>query len=871
MNLHILKFITVISLFINFLIASEACFGQKDTKSKDNKSKSDTAKVVVVKKKKSFDDSLKTSKKFSGLFKIYQDSVNGGLLMAIKKDQIDKEYIYFSYSENGFVSGGTTRGMFRDNKVFTIKKYFNRLEFITVNTHYYFDTTNAISKSAEANISNSVLFTRKILDTDKEKGEYLINADDIFLSEYLQRLKPQAPKGLPADAFFSLGSLSKEKSKILKIRNYEQNTDVLVDYVFENAHPSVGGGAEVADERNVSITIQHSLIEIPKNNYKPRFDDARIGYFITQQNDMTSPSATPFHDFIQRWQLEKRDSLAEISEPKVPITWWIENTTPKEYRETIKKATLAWNEAFEVAGFKNAMQVFVQPDTAKWDAGDIKYNVMRWTSSPNPIFGGYGPSFVNPKTGQILGADIMLEYVFVTNRMRAEKFFDPENTNHNPSEFFNELHAAGFCALGEYLQQQNMFGSLALQSAGIEIEKDTFMKQAMYYLVLHELGHTLGLNHNMKASQLHLPSEINNKTITQKVGLIGSVMDYPAANIALDKAKQGDYFTYKPGPYDKWAIEFGYRQFKDSTEEAKGLEKILNRSTEPALTFGNDADDMRSPGVHIDPRVMINDLSGDAIGYSIDRMKLVNKISNELLKKYANKQTAKGKSYQELRNSYNLVMTEKATASTIISRYVGGIYVDRSVIGQKTTKKPLQPVALVDQKRAMEAISKYIFAPEAFKINTGVYNYLQMQRRGFGLYGGNEDPKIHETVLNVQKQILDHWLHPNVLKRLTDSELYGNQYSLSEMMNNITDAIFKADLALSTSTFRQNLQVEYTSRLATAAKNEALPYDHIARANIIYQLRKIETMMKSNPGADEKTKAHRNYLSLIIQKGLAVK
>lgn len=867
MNLQIIKFIAFFVLFINFLVANNPSFASTDKNKKDKPAKADTAKVAVVKKKKSFDDSLTSCKRYPGLFKIYQDTVSGSLMMSIRKEQINKEYIYFSYSENGFVSAATTKGTFRDNKVFAIRKYFNRLEFESVNSHYYFDKNNPISRSSDANITNAVLFSKKIINTDKEKGEYLINADDIFLSEYLHRIKPQAPKGVPADAIFSLGTLSKEKSKIVKIRNYEQNTDVLVEYVFENAYPSTAGGAEVADDRNVNLVIQHSFIEIPKNNFKPRFDDARVGYFITQQNDMTSTSATPYHDFIHRWHLQKKDSLADISEPKVPITWWIENTTPLAFRETIKKATLAWNEAFEAAGFKNAMQVDVQPDTAKWDAGDVKYNVLRWTSSPNPLYGGYGPSFVNPKTGQILGADIMLEYVFVTNKLKAEKFFGSENQNQFLLDYFNDLHKDGNCAIGNYLQQQNLLGAMALPATEIEIENDSFMRQSIYYLVLHELGHTLGLNHNMKASQLYSPLEINNKVLTRKTGLIGSVMDYPAANIALDKSKQGDYFTYKPGPYDKWAIEYGYRQFKDSIEEVKGLEKILNRSTEPALTFGNDADDMRSPGLHIDPRVMINDLTSDAITYSIGRIQLVNRLSNELLQRY----NSKGKSYQEVRNGYQIVMTEKATAAAIISRYVGGVYVDRSVIGQKTKNKPFRPVSLVDQKRAMNAISTYIFAPDAFKINAQVYNYLQMQRRGFGLYGGNEDPKIHEGVLAVQKQVLDHWLHPNVLKRLTDSELYGNQYSLNAIMNDLTDAIFKVDLPLSITSFRQNLQVEYVSRLANVVKNDALPYDHIARANIIYQLRKIETMIKSNPGVDEKTKAHRNYLALIIQKGLAVK
>lgn len=870
MNIHILKNITL-SLMLGFLMLSINGYAAKEKpKKKEENAKADTTGAKPApKKKKPFDDSLKTYKKHPGLFKIYQDSTNGGLLMVIKKDQIDKEYIYFSYSENGFTSAGTIKGMFRDNKIFTIKKYYNKIEFIALNNHFYFDKNNAISKAAEANISHSVLFSKKIMDTDNEKGEYLINADDIFLTEFLHRIKPPAPRGIPADAIFSLGGLSKEKSKILKIRNYPNNTDVVTEYVFENPYPSVGGGAEVTDERNVSIVLQHTLIEMPNNTYKPRFDDQRVGYFITQQNDMTSADAAPYHDFIHRWHLEKKDSLAEISEPKQPIEWWIENTTPKEYIEMIKQATLAWNSAFEKAGFKNAVTVKVQPDTAHWDAGDIRYNVMRWTSSPSPIFGGYGPSFVNPRTGQILGADIMLEYVFVTNRMKIERFFEQNGIENSPEQLFHTLHKDNFCGLAHHLHHQQMFGNMALKHFGSnEAMKDTFMKQAMFYLILHELGHTLGLNHNMKASQLYKPSEINNQLLTRKTGLTASVMDYPAANIAIDKTKQGDFFTIKPGPYDDWAIEYGYRQFADSAQEEKGLQKILSRSTEAALAFGNDADDMRSPGMHLDPRVMINDLSGDAIAYMSDRVKLVEKVSADMIKKYV----VPGKSYQELRTAYQVLLIEKSNAAAVISRYVGGVYVDRSVAGQKTTAKPFVPVPLNEQKRAFSVVEKQFFAPDAFKIDNGLYNYLQYQRRGFNFYNINEDPKIHESVLSVQRQVLDHWLHPNLLKRLTDTELYGNKYGVNQFLTDLTDAIFKADASGSVNSFRQNLQVDYTQRLSLVIKNEQSPYDYIAKASVFKQLKRTEKMLRASlPLGDEKTKIHREYLLHIIEKALAVK
>jgi hypothetical protein len=340
-------------------------------------------------------------------------------------------------------------------------------------------------------------------------------------------------------------------------------------------------------------------------------------------------------------------------------------------------------------------------------------------------------------------------------------------------------------------------------------------------------------------------------------------MDYPAVNLAADKSKQGDYFTTKVGPYDIWAIEFGYSSsLDDEKAEAERLNKILERSTEYQLMFGNDADDMRSPGKAIDPRVMVNDLSGDAITYSVDRMKIVNKMMADLKKKYSKP----GQSYQELRNAYLLLTTEANNAVTTISRYVGGVYVDRAFEGQKgATNKPFTPVSYKDQKRAMDALAKLAFAPDAFDIPADLYHYLQQQRRGFGFYASGEDPKIHTRNLLIQKGVLMHILHPTVMQRLTDSELYGNQYKLSEMLNDLTAAIFKADMAGKVNSFRQNLQTEYVNMLIDIAK-DASSYDNRSRNLATYQLKQIERQLSANKGTDLDTQAHREALVIKIKK-----
>ena len=343
------------------------------------------------KKKNTFEEKVKPCKKFDGLFTLYQDTTNGNVWMSLKKSQIDKEYIYFAYSENGLVETGHNRGNFRDNRVFSLHKYYDKIEFVSKNTNFYFDPQNAISKSADANVSDAVLASLKVTIYDTTKEEYLLDANSIFMGEALHQVKPSPSNGPFASFFFSLGGLNKDKSKYVSIHNYPNNTDVIVDYVYDNPMPTNGGGSEVADARSVTVRLQHTLIEMPSNGFVPRRDDPRVGYFSTEVEDMTSSSPTPYKDMIHRWNLVKKDPTAALSEPVEPITWWIENTTPKEFRPIIKEAGLRWNLAFEKAGFKNAVVINEQPDDATWDAGDIRYNVLRWTSSPNPPFGAMAP------------------------------------------------------------------------------------------------------------------------------------------------------------------------------------------------------------------------------------------------------------------------------------------------------------------------------------------------------------------------------------------------------------------------------------------------------------------------------------------------
>lgn len=788
--------------------------------------KTDTAKAAP--KKPTLADKTKGQTKNAGLFTLFQDTTTGSVQLYIRKDQLGKEFIYQSFSISGPTTLFLNQSMHRSNLVFKIKKAYDKLEFAIVNTALYYDKNNPISKTAEVDKPEAIFFSEKY--SIEDSLGYLVNADALFISEKLDAVKPNMPPGPMSSMIFNLGMLNTSKSKYAQLRSFQDNTDVVVDLSYDNPNVMANGGADIADPRYVRVRMQHSFIAMPKNNFVPRKDDPRIGYFMEEVNDQTSISPTPYKDMIHRWHLVKKDPSAAISDPVEPLVYWIENTTPLEYRQAIFDAGTRWNEAFEKAGFSNAVQMKIMPDNATWDPADIHYNVIRWVASSQPSYGAIGPSFVNPRTGQILGTDITVEWYSGSATPINDELFNGASYNSQDIQI-PHFNTKDYCNLANELKAQYTAGLTTLELSGAsDTEIKEMHKQFLNYLIMHEMGHTLGLNHNMKSSQMLSPAEVNNTAITHKIGLMGSVMDYPAINIALDKSKQGDYYTTKAGPYDLWAIEYGYTPFKPEEEEA-GLAKIAARSTDPKLAFGNDGDDMRAPGSGIDPRVNVNDFTNDAVGYAEERFKIVNNLMGKLVSKYSKP----GKSYAELRARYGSLLSQRRNMIAAASRYIGGIYVDRAFPEQKSATKPYTPVPLAIQKKAMTTLGKYVFAPNAYEADAQVFPYLQLQRRGFN-QGRGEDFKVTANLNALSTGALDQILHPNTLQRITNTRLYGNEYSVADVMNDLVKQIFDADINSNVNVYRQYLQSSFVKSAGQLLADNS-PLDNVSKSATYYTLR----------------------------------
>ncbi len=486
-------------LLTALLLCAGGAFAQK----KEGAAAADSSKKPPA-KPAGISDKVKSSKKIEGLFTLYQDTVTGSLQIYVKKSQLGKEFIYQSFSMGGPTSLFLNQNMIRTTWVFRIRKEFDKLEFSQENTNFWYDSNNAVSKAANVDVPEAIFYSDK--PAAEDSSGYLIAGDPLFLSEKLDPIRPVPNPGAPPTLVFNLGNLNPSKSKYDKIRSYPDNTDVTVDLAYENPVPFNGGGKDITDARYDRIRFQHSFLEVPKNDFRPRRDDPRIGYFSEEVDNLNTIDIPNFKDVIHRWNLKKKDPSAALSEPVEPIVWWVENTTPVEYRQTIVEAGLKWNEAFEKAGFKNAVVMKIMPDTATWDPADIRYNTIRWVSSAVPQYGAIGPSFVNPKTGQILGADITVEWISGSSSPVFDELYNgtstgvgtagvPGSTSTDPTSLFlpsAQRRHWETCALAQELKAQYTAGLTALEADNASPAQISEMhKQFLYYLVLHEMGHTL--------------------------------------------------------------------------------------------------------------------------------------------------------------------------------------------------------------------------------------------------------------------------------------------------------------------------------------------------------------------------------------------
>ncbi|MFL2698428.1 MAG: zinc-dependent metalloprotease [Gammaproteobacteria bacterium] len=805
-----MKYFALIAIGYVFMVFTANLSAQEDINPDNNKesqetksSEDDSAMDKCMKdaktkkdKKKCAKDNEKTIEEFiedegleiiEGYLEIYTDEDKENYFLKLNQEDLSKKFLYFSYIMNAPQGSTLTGGRPSDGKVLEFRKFKKEnIGLYQINTAYIYGNDNNIAKSSVTNITEAFIETFE--PVARSEGSVLISVNKFMASERIEAIS-YVPNEYREYVSVNYGRPDPKKTFINKVFNNKSNTAVEVVFGYENKSPNIDAYSvsAVTDPRYLSVTARHIFIKMPDEGYEPRVNDHRIGYFVNKSTDLTSYENFPNFALINKWRLIKKDPQAELSEPVEPIVYWVENSTPEEIIPAVVAGIENWNIAFEEAGFKNAIVAKIQPKDATWDAADYDYNVVRWSSEPDASLLGFGPSVANPLTGEIISADVV-------NKLLAVKL------GYN----YRKLY-------------------------GYTEDNDPLM-QYITNLTLHEVGHTLGLRHNFRGSFKYSPSEIHDKELTGNT-IMNSVMDYDPINVAPKGTKQGIFFSTVPGEYDKWAIKFGYTPGL-TNEERKN---ILLDSVKPELNFGTDDEAMSYPGNNIDPRTKRYDMSNDPIKYASDIVQIIDEKIEELPLIFADED-----GFNNYTNAFFRFFRTKGRFLETVAQQIGGVYVNK-IASVQSDKTILEAVPYEKQKQAMNLLSEKVFTNGSMSYDPKILANL-MYERDTRSRSGNNDPDFHSLVLSSQRNILRNILHPEVMKRLVNSALYGNQYMPDEVLSDLNIAIFIQ--GEEPDTFKRNLQSTYVDLLIEGFENG--DYDQVSKAEIFKTINDIHSFARKN-------------------------
>ncbi|MEH2169483.1 MAG: zinc-dependent metalloprotease [Nostoc sp.] len=857
-----------------------------------------TAKPAAKDDLEPFNEVIKNTQKSGGLFTLYRNKEKNKIYLEIKPEQLNKNYLATATLESGIGEQGIYSGMPLQDFLFYFQRVDDKLHFVIRNVNFRTREGDPQVRSLTRSFSDSVLYNISIKSIHPERKTILIDLGDLLLTD-LAGLS--ASLGVPAStdqSYFGTAKAFPQNLEVESVLNYSGSVE---------PNSEVASFASLADNRGFTLRVHYSLSQLPDLDYRPRLADDRVGYFITAYQDLSKDDdrGDSFVRYINRWHLEKQDPKAVISRPKKPIVFWIDNAVPLEYRDAMKEGVLMWNKAFLKAGFKDAIEVRQMPDDATWDPADIRYNTIRWINTVDGYF-AMGPSRVNPLTGEILDADILVDASFI-RALKSEyrKIVQPSQTE-NRTTLSALMQNRLLCAngldaknngvpqkmpgqegllnrlskmAGEYdlcygMEAANQF---ALGSLAMSLLPDTmatpdqvkeYINQYLRLIIAHEVGHTLGLRHNFRGSTLLPPQEMNNTEITKTKGLTTSVMDYIPPNIAPQGTKQGDYFPSMVGPYDEWAIKYGYTTIQTSTPLAEKpiLEEIAAQSYKPELSYSTDED-----VYDLDPTADAWDNSGNVLLYSQWQLNNSRVMWERLDKRFP----MAGDSYSDVSERFSTVLGNYFQQIYFTTKYIGGQSFYRihpseipseKVSGVPQHRLPFEPVPVEEQRQALETLQKYVFAEDALSFSPELLNKLAPSRWrhwGSSPQVGRLDFPIHNLVLLMQGSVLRDLLSGDRLSRLKDIELKtpeGKALTLPELFDTLqsdiwTEVIKPKGKSMKIASLRRGLQRQYLDILTgMVLRKENVPED--ARTLAWYKLKQLDEKLKGVNSEDEYTKAH---------------
>ena len=814
----------------------------------------------------------------TGYFDTYQKEDK--LYLAIPKDRLGKDFLMEMKIAQGIgangLFGGTMLSLFEANVV-AIERHGEQL-FLVQRPHRFTARNNpAAARAVDLTFGASVLEVARI-ESFREDSAVVVDAANWFVGDLsgigqAVRFAVSTTPGRPGAATFD-----RSRSYLESVKAFPQNLNIRAKLTFRPQEPV--GFVSVPDGRFLPIAIHYTLAGLPPQPMTPRYGDDRVGNFWTVHKDFSQEDSTTFVRMVNRWRLEPGDRVGDKFRPRQPITYYIDPNVPEAYRAGFKAGVEAWNAAFEAAGWVGAIRAIDLPADA--DAEDIRYATLRWNVSDQPGYGAIGPSTVDPRTGEVLDADILFESTMFGNfRNSWRNIFGPSSTAaaleqalgvgaYEPKE--GQFELTGFASA---FAEQGGLLKAALVANGTIGARDPvpaqFVDQAVKWVVMHEVGHTLGLQHNFRSSASTPVAKLQDAAWANENGVYSSVMEYPSVNIAPKGKQTGPYYTPGVGSYDRWAISYGY-----TPDEARA-QALARQVADPRHLYGTNAESGGAGA--LDPTINPYDLGDDPLAWGKERTAILLELLNDLPAKVL----ADNSAYSDLATAFNGIMNEYARAVAPAIKHLGGSYINRDHMGDPAGRLPFVNVPRAKQREALDFIVERVFAPTALTVAPATLQRMGSNRwLHWGTnttYNGRLDFPYHEGVLGFQAATLANLLNPFRLARIRDGETkYGaaTMVTIPELMGTLTQSIWTeawGPAPRATSAVRRDLQRAYIDQMTQIVVQPAprTPADarSVARSQLRDLNRRIGTAIARGTTLDAYTRAHLEESSARIQKALS--